>query len=1616
MPRREDLHKVLIIGSGPIVIGQACEFDYSGTQACKALREEGIKVVLINSNPATIMTDPEFADRTYIEPIIPEAIDKILTREAQMGRPVDALLPTLGGQTGLNCAVEAADLGILERHRVEMIGANRQAIHKAEDRTEFKLAMQRVGLDLPRSGIAHNWDEAREVLRDIGLPCCIRPAYTLGGTGGGFAYTFEEFETIAKRGLEYSRISEILIEESLLGWKEYELEVMRDKKDNVVIICSIENLDPMGVHTGDSITVAPAQTLTDKEYQRMRDAAIAIIREIGVETGGSNIQFAVHPKTGRMVVIEMNPRVSRSSALASKATGFPIAKMAAKLAIGYTLDELPNDITKKTPASFEPTIDYCVVKIPRWAFEKFPEADETLTTQMKSVGEAMSIGRTFKEALQKGIRSMEIKRFGLGLDGIDKWLRAERAASRNRVSDAAHVEPPKIGGSRAAEAPADTVEAAAKVWPIPDQVLRSKLGVPSQGRLYYVRYALKLGWSVEQVHELSHIDPWFIENIRELVEFEQQLNESASQAHRLSELARNDSPRETTSSLRIDGLADLLRRAKQWGYSDVQLARVWHLDPITIRKARRRLGIEPVYKLVDTCAAEFEAYTPYYYSSYESPIVRLKTEGAGRPGSVSADADTVPDDEIRVTDRPKVVILGGGPNRIGQGIEFDYCCVHAVMAARSEGYETVMINSNPETVSTDYDTSDLLFFEPLTHEDVLNICERLNGGPLDGTESQGVRTAGKRLLKGVIVQFGGQTPLNLAQGLKDAGVPIIGTPPESINLAEDRQEFAKILSELGLQQPANGIAYDLADAKEVARRIGYPVLVRPSYVLGGRAMEVCNTEADLERYMRKAIFATDRVESGAKAHPILVDKFLLNATEVDVDCIADGDRCVVAGVMEHIEEAGIHSGDSSCALPPYALSPAIVDEIKDQTIRLAMRLGVRGLMNVQYAVKDGQVYVLEVNPRASRTVPFVCKATGVPWAKFATRVMLGRKLDDLLGELGLDDAPHPAHISVKAPVFPFGKFPGVDAILGPEMRSTGEVMGIARRFGAAFAKAQMGAGYRLPTRGTAFVSVNDADKPLIVPVARQLADMGFRLLATTGTHKVLSEAGIAAEPIGKIQDQAKPNMIDLIEDGTVALLINTPTRKGRDTDEGHLRAAAIAHNRLLVTTITGAKALVAAIAELRQNAWSVTALQDYFAPAAPAAEVTMPLAAARPMPTRGRRFLFGVVSAAASLIFTFGLLEIGLRLSGRVTDVPRYEWDPAVGPVRQRNQSGVYIDHNVRVPYHFNSQGFNDTREYTPVKPAGTVRVAVVGDSFVEALRVPNRDRFVEMAQSKMNKQGVPSQWYAFGCSGFGTAQEYLLIRNRVLDYNPDVVLMLFVVNDVYDTSPYLTQIPSYVPAFTLTSQGRLQALPVQPFELPAWRTLLTYSAVVRYSLFHAGLIRFFVSAGHGGEMPREQFGPHRPVENLAGGDLLERQKKSWVLIERLLGETAAECQRRACRFGLVWEGLQPALVAAAQDRPFEPTPSDKDPECLGDRRYYMGEMLEPICRRQNIPYLDLTEALLRRIKAEHARHDFPNDPHWNRLGNAAAADAIAPWVMRMLETKPGLGEPTQASTTKSVP
>ncbi|MEQ9455103.1 MAG: carbamoyl-phosphate synthase large subunit [Phycisphaeraceae bacterium] len=1138
MPKRNDLRTILIIGSGPIVIGQGCEFDYSGTQACKALREEGYRVVLINSNPATIMTDPEFSDRTYIEPITPEAVVKIIEREAELGQPIDALLPTLGGQTALNTACALHDSGELKRLGVEMIGANREVIYRAEDRQLFKEIVEGIGLKMPKAGIAHTMEEARSVLAVTGLPAIIRPAFTLGGSGGGIAYNLEEFEDIARRGLDASMNSQILIDQSVLGWKEYELEVMRDRDDNVVIICSIENFDPMGVHTGDSITVAPAQTLSDKEFQRMRDASQAIIRAVGVETGGSNIQFGINPADGEMVVIEMNPRVSRSSALASKATGFPIAKLAAKLAVGYRLWELPNDITGQTVACFEPSIDYVVTKIPRWTFEKFPESDETLTTQMKSVGEAMSIGRTFKESLQKGIRSMEVKRFGFGLDANDKWLGASRGV---KAADGSAVE-----------------------WPINESKLKRKLAVPSQGRLYYVRYALKMGWGIEKVHELSKIDPWFLDQLQQLVDFEDVLS---------GYTALEDVPRE------------VMFRAKELGYSDMQLANLYFgaittSNIIAVRRAREAMGVTPVYKLVDTCAAEFEAVTPYYYSAYEHPVAMVGGE-------------SVVDDEVRVTDRPKVVILGGGPNRIGQGIEFDYCCVQAAFAARELGFEAVMVNSNPETVSTDYDTSDLLFFEPLTLEDTLNLIERINGGRCGEAGAGGY-------VKGVIVQFGGQTPLNLANGLRASGVPIIGTSVDSIDLAEDRKRFAALCHELDIQQPDNGIAYDSKEAVEIANRIGYPVLVRPSFVLGGRAMETVFDDEQLGYYMQIALGASD-----LENQPILIDRFLAEAIECDVDVLADfdpegkapGGRAVVCGVMEHIEEAGVHSGDSACAIPPHSLPERVVEELKAKSRALAEALRVRGLMNVQWAIRrphdgegDYQLFILEVNPRASRTVPFVSKATGVPWARLAAKVMMGQSLD----ALGVEELPWPEHTAVKESVFPFAKFPGVDVILGPEMRSTGEVMGIDASFPMAFAKGQMGAGTVLPLEGKVFLSVREADRPAAVGIARDLLRLGFEVFTTSGTGAYLVEHGVTeARVLNKISE-GRPNALDLIKNKELALIINTPTRKGLKTDEGKLRSTAVRFGVPMITTVTAAQSAVQAIEALKEGAWGVAALQDYF--------------------------------------------------------------------------------------------------------------------------------------------------------------------------------------------------------------------------------------------------------------------------------------------------------------------------------------------------------------------------------------------------------------------------------------
>ncbi len=1072
MPKRTDIHKILIIGAGPIVIGQACEFDYSGTQACKALREEGYEVVLVNSNPATIMTDPDMADRTYIEPITPEFVERIIAVE----KP-DALLPTLGGQTGLNVGLALHESGALERHHCKLIGATAEAIRKAEDRDLFKHCMTEIGLESARSGLAHNLEEARQLRDDIGLPCVLRPSFTLGGSGGGIAYNREEFDRMVAYGLELSPAHSILIEESVIGWKEFEMEVMRDCADNAVIVCSIENFDPMGVHTGDSITVAPAQTLTDKEYQRMRDASLAILRKIGVETGGSNVQFAIDPKTGRMIVIEMNPRVSRSSALASKATGFPIAKIAAKLAVGFRLDEIRNDITRETPACFEPTIDYVVTKIPRWAFEKFPEANPTLTTQMKSVGEVMAIGRTFRESFQKALRGLEMNRFGLGCDKKDLW------GTEN--------------------------------LPSIDQI-KSKLATPNADRVWYIRYAFLLGMTIDEMQVLTGIDPWFLENVRAIIDAEMPLR-----AVRSLEEASDD----------------LIRQAKREGFSDRQLAHLWNVTQTEVRRERLARGIRAVYKLVDTCAAEFEAVTPYYYSTYED------------------------EDESRVGDRPRVVILGGGPNRIGQGIEFDYCCCQAAFALKADGYEVVMVNSNPETVSTDYDTSDRLFFEPLTVEDVLNICDRVQ--PM-----------------GVVVQFGGQTPLNLARALEVAGVPIIGTTPDSIDLAEDRERFRLVIERLGLRQAPSDVATNIDQARRIAQRIGYPVVVRPSFVLGGRAMEIVYDDASLSRYMTEAVDVSNQ-------RPVLIDKFLEDASEVDVDAICDGETTIVAGVMEHIEEAGIHSGDSACAIPPFSLPQEVVDELKRQTHMLADALSVRGLMNIQFAVKGGDVYVLEVNPRASRTVPFVSKATGLNMAQVAVRVMVGQTL----ASQGITADPVPGYVSVKESVFPFAKFQGVDIVLGPEMRSTGEVMGIDTDFAGAFAKSQLAAHSRLPRSGTVFISVAERDRAAVVPIAARLAHMGYALMSTSGTAKALGEQGITVSTVRKIHE-GRPNLLDHLANGAIALIVNTPSGKGARTDEGRIRAAAVSHGVPCITTINGARAAVAALERLRGGELDVYALQD----------------------------------------------------------------------------------------------------------------------------------------------------------------------------------------------------------------------------------------------------------------------------------------------------------------------------------------------------------------------------------------------------------------------------------------
>ena len=1080
MPRRTDIKKILLIGSGPIIIGQACEFDYSGTQACKALREEGYEVVLVNSNPATIMTDPATAEKTYIEPLTWEMVAKVIERE----RP-DALLPTLGGQTALNIAMELASNGVLDKFNCEMIGANPEVIHKAEARDAFKLAMEKIGMNVCKGAVVHTVEEARKTLAEVGLPCVVRPSFTMGGSGSAIAYNRDDFDDLVLNGLTLSPITEVLIEESIIGWKEYEMEVMRDVDDNVVIICAIENFDPMGVHTGDSITVAPAQTLTDKEYQRMRDASLAIIREIGVETGGSNIQFAIHPENGKMIVIEMNPRVSRSSALASKATGFPIAKIAAKLAVGFRLWELQNDITKKTQACFEPTIDYVVTKIPRFAFEKFPEADSTLTTQMKSVGETMAIGRTFKESFQKALRGLEVGAFGFGSDSKDLWFTDRRPD---------------------------------------DEEIRSKLSRPNAERVWYIRYAMLGGMSIDEIYTITNIDKWFLDQLQELVEIENRLRGIGS----------------------LEGMdAATMRQVKQFGFSDRQLATLLNSDDGEIREWRKSRGVVATYKSVDTCAAEFEAYTPYYYSTYES------------------ENETPPKGE-----KKRVLILGGGPNRIGQGIEFDYCCCHASYALRELGIESIMVNSNPETVSTDYDTSDMLFFEPLTTEDVLNIVDTVQPD-------------------GVIVQFGGQTPLNLARALANEGVPIIGTSVDTIEDAEDREKFQVLLNELKIKQPANGIARTMAQARSEVQKIGFPCLVRPSFVLGGRAMEICYDHSQFERYVAEAFVV-------AQGQPVLIDRFLEDATEVDVDAVSDGDDVVIMGIMEHIEEAGVHSGDSACVIPSFSLSQEVLSEIRQATDAMARRLKVVGLMNVQFAIKeeDGKsvVYVLEVNPRASRTVPFVAKATGTAVANIATKVMVGKKLK----ELGITSEPIPRSVSVKESVFPFRKFAGVDIVLGPEMRSTGEVMGISDEFPIAFNKSQIAAGVVLPSSGNVFMSIAARHRDGITDMAQQLHDMGYKLLATSGTAQVLERANIPVSKVKKLAE-GNPNLIDYLKNDDVSLIINTPSGKGARTDEGRIRAAAVQSGVPCITTVAAARMAVEAMLVMRTTPMTVMSLQERFA-------------------------------------------------------------------------------------------------------------------------------------------------------------------------------------------------------------------------------------------------------------------------------------------------------------------------------------------------------------------------------------------------------------------------------------
>ncbi len=1076
MPKRTDLKKILIIGAGPIVIGQACEFDYSGSQACKALKEEGYQVVLVNSNPATIMTDPEIADATYVEPLTPEFIEKVIQKE----RP-DAILPTLGGQTGLNLAMKLYEQGILAKYHVEMLGAKYEVIKKAEDRSEFKAAAIKVGLDVPKSLFAYNVEEAKKAAETMGFPCIIRASFTLGGTGGGICRDMEEFERVAALGIESSMTHEILIEESIEGWKEYELELMRDGADNVVIVCSIENLDPMGVHTGDSITVAPAQTLSDAEYQTMRDHSIRLIREIGVETGGSNIQFAVDPKDGRMVVIEMNPRVSRSSALASKATGFPIAKFAAKLAVGYSLDEIQNDITRETPACFEPSIDYVVVKIPRFTFEKFPEAKDILGIQMKSVGETMAIGRNFKEALQKGLRGLEIDHIGL-----------------DNKQDFRDIE---------------------------DEKVRLRLKEPNASRIFYLKYALQKGWSIDDVSKISLIDPWFIDQIAQILELENHLKAVVAATGTVS--------------------PELLRQAKEYGFSDAQLGEFLEKSEKDVRALRKDMGVVATFKVVDTCAAEFEAYTPYYYSTYET------------------EDEAVLNNARRKSKKKKIMILGGGPNRIGQGIEFDYCCCHASFALKDMGFETIMVNSNPETVSTDYDTSDRLYFEPLTFEDVMNIYD------IEKPD-------------GVIVQFGGQTPLNLARRLHQAGVPIIGTSVDSIDMAENREHFSKLITEMKIAQPANASTTTKDETLAAALKVGYPVLVRPSFVLGGRAMRIVYDEESLRSFL-------DEVHSVSRGHPVLIDKFLEDAQEVDVDAICDGEDVFVAGVMEHIENAGIHSGDSACVLPPHTLSEEVIKDIKAHTVRLAMALKVIGLLNIQFAVKGRQVYVLEVNPRASRTSPFVSKATGVPLAKIAAQIMAGKKLKEY-------DLPNPddlKYFAVKESVLPFSRFSGVDIILGPEMKSTGEVMGTAPTFGVAFAKAQISANQSLPTSGTVFISVNEQDKRQVAFMAKKLADLKFKIFATKGTSKVLRSAGLSVTIVDKAQE-GENNALTLVKKGEINLIINTPSGKKSQSDMRSIRAASILHNIPCITTLQGAWAAVNGIEAILKEEFTVEPLQTLY--------------------------------------------------------------------------------------------------------------------------------------------------------------------------------------------------------------------------------------------------------------------------------------------------------------------------------------------------------------------------------------------------------------------------------------